>query len=446
MGGRADVVSKRLLTPFGLRTLEPGHPDFKAQYFGDLRARDAAYHQGTVWAWLIGPFIDAWLRVHPGEHAAGADVSWCVRCPLERGVHRQHQRGLRRDRAARAPGLYRTGLERRRSPPLSHSCRMPTEGLVSRRSRSRCPRRRGWRHVHRLGAASSFRPPASRGAASPSRWSQQRDGYFVDEVPGARAGQRYWFQVDNAASSGSGIPVSARGCLQALRRSSIPRRSPGPMSDGAARLPRIETSSTRCTSARSRRPGRGAPRVHSCSDWRTSASRHSRSCRWRSSPGRFGWGYDGVFLFAPFHEYGTPDDARVFINDAHRLGLSVILDVVYNHLGPVGNVLPEFSDWYFAEHETDWGRGFNLDGPHSGPVREFMRANVRHWIREYHFDGLRFDAIHSMHDRSPEHIVHELTRHARAWRTSTSVHRCRERGAGRGVPRRWRRSGAWRAR
>jgi maltooligosyltrehalose trehalohydrolase len=129
--------------------------------------------------------------------------------------------------------------------------------------------------------------------------------------------------------------------------------------------------------------------------------------------GRFGWGYDGVYLSAPFHEYGTPDDARVFINDAHRLGLSVILDVVYNHLGPVGNFLSEFSDWYFAEHDTDWGRGFNIDGPHSEPVREFMRANVRQWIHEYHFDGLRFDAIHSMVDGSREHIVHELTRHAR---------------------------------
>ena len=74
----------------------------------------------------------------------------------------------------------------------------------------------------------------------------------------------------------------------------------------------------------------------------------------------------------------------------------------------------EFSDWYFAEHETDWGRGFNLDGQHSEPVRAFMRANVRHWIDEYRFDGLRFDAVHSIADRSNEHILHELTRHARA--------------------------------
>ena len=96
------------------------------------------------------------------------------------------------------------------------------------------------------------------------------------------------------------------------------------------------------------------------------------------------------------------------------LGSAVILDVVYNHLGPVGSVLHEYSDWYFAEHETEWGRGFNLDGQHSEPVRAFMRANVRHWIDEYHVDGLRFDAVHSIVDRSPEHIVHELTRHARA--------------------------------
>ena len=86
-----DVVTQRLLTPFGLRTLDPDHPDFKAQYFGDLRARDAAYHQGTVWAWLIGPFIDAWLRVHPGRRASGAGVSRRVRRPSERRLHRQHQ-------------------------------------------------------------------------------------------------------------------------------------------------------------------------------------------------------------------------------------------------------------------------------------------------------------------------------------------------------------------
>jgi maltooligosyltrehalose trehalohydrolase len=126
--------------------------------------------------------------------------------------------------------------------------------------------------------------------------------------------------------------------------------------------------------------------------------------------GRFGWGYDGVFLFAPFHEYGAPDDARRFVDEAHRLGLAVILDVVYNHIGPVGSVLNDFSPWYFSDHDTEWGRGFNFDGTHSAAVRQFVRANVRHWVREYHVDGLRFDAAHSIEDRSSEHIVNELTR------------------------------------
>ncbi|HEY7189858.1 MAG TPA: malto-oligosyltrehalose trehalohydrolase [Vicinamibacterales bacterium] len=126
--------------------------------------------------------------------------------------------------------------------------------------------------------------------------------------------------------------------------------------------------------------------------------------------GRFGWGYDGVFFFAPFHHYGTPDDAKRFIDAAHAAGLAVILDVVYNHIGPVGSVLQDFGDQYFAAHESEWGRGFNLDGADAAPVRQFMRANVLHWIADYHFDGLRFDAIHAVVDRSPEHLIDELTR------------------------------------
>ena len=90
-----DVVRERLVTPVGLRSLAPGHPDYKPQYYGDLRARDAAYHQGTVWAWLIGPFIDAYLRVYPGDFA-GARVSGGLREPSQRGGGRHDQRNLRR--------------------------------------------------------------------------------------------------------------------------------------------------------------------------------------------------------------------------------------------------------------------------------------------------------------------------------------------------------------
>lgn len=132
-------------------------------------------------------------------------------------------------------------------------------------------------------------------------------------------------------------------------------------------------------------------------------------------PGRFGWGYDGVFLFAPHHGYGQPDDLRRFVDTAHRAGVSVILDVVYNHLGPDGNVLGAYSPDYFSrKHTTEWGDALNFDGPGSEPVRALVLANVRHWIEEYHVDGFRFDATQSIHDDGPDHVLAALAREARA--------------------------------
>jgi maltooligosyltrehalose trehalohydrolase len=132
-------------------------------------------------------------------------------------------------------------------------------------------------------------------------------------------------------------------------------------------------------------------------------------------PGQFGWGYDGVNLFAPTRLYGRPDDLRAFIDAAHAAGLGVILDVVYNHLGPDGNYLREFSGHFFStRHHTDWGEAINFDGPEAGPVREFYLANARYWIDEFHFDGLRLDATQDIVDDSPEHIVAAVTRTARA--------------------------------
>ena len=118
-------------------------------------------------------------------------------------------------------------------------------------------------------------------------------------------------------------------------------------------------------------------------------------------PGRFGWGYDGVNLFAPTRLYGTPDDCRRFVDRAHALGLGVILDVVYNHFGPDGNYLVQFSPEYFtARYTTDWGEAINFDDEHAGPVREFFLANARYWIDEFHFDGLRLDATQNIYDSS----------------------------------------------
>ena len=131
-------------------------------------------------------------------------------------------------------------------------------------------------------------------------------------------------------------------------------------------------------------------------------------------PGRFGWGYDGVDLFAPAHLYGTPDDLRAFIDRAHALGLGVILDVVYNHFGPDGNYLGVYSDDYInRQRGNEWGDSINFDGENSGPVREFFITNGRYWIEEFHFDGFRFDATQSIQDKSEEYIVGAIGRAAR---------------------------------
>ncbi len=129
--------------------------------------------------------------------------------------------------------------------------------------------------------------------------------------------------------------------------------------------------------------------------------------------GRFGWGYDGVCLYAPTHLYGTPDDLRGFVDRAHALGLGVILDVVYNHVGPDGNYLEDFSPDYFTDQYTnDWGRAINFEGP--AAARDFFVENAAYWIAELHFDGLRLDATQDIHDASAEHVIATIVRRARA--------------------------------
>jgi maltooligosyltrehalose trehalohydrolase len=131
-------------------------------------------------------------------------------------------------------------------------------------------------------------------------------------------------------------------------------------------------------------------------------------------PGRWGWGYDGVDLYAPCRLYGKPDDMRRFVDRAHNLGLGVILDVVYNHLGPDGNYLGAFAKTYFSrQHKTDWGEAINYDGPDNGPVREFFVSNAGYWIEEYHLDGLRLDATQNIYDDSSDHILAAIGRRVR---------------------------------
>jgi maltooligosyltrehalose trehalohydrolase len=139
--------------------------------------------------------------------------------------------------------------------------------------------------------------------------------------------------------------------------------------------------------------------------------------------GPFGWGYDGVNLFAPTRLYGSPDELRAFVDRAHALGLGVILDVVYNHFGPSGNYLSKFSPHYTTgRHTNEWGDAINFDGEMNAPVREFFTCNAAYWISEFHFDGLRLDATQAIHDTSRTHVIAELARAARKAAGKRSVY------------------------
>ena len=125
-------------------------------------------------------------------------------------------------------------------------------------------------------------------------------------------------------------------------------------------------------------------------------------------PGRHGWGYDGAGLWAVHEPYGGPAGLQAFVDAAHERELGVLLDVVYNHLGPDGNYLGMFGPYFTDRHHTPWGSALNLDGPDSDPVRDFVVENALHWLRDFHLDGLRLDAVHELHDERALPILEEL--------------------------------------
>jgi len=120
------------------------------------------------------------------------------------------------------------------------------------------------------------------------------------------------------------------------------------------------------------------------------------------------WGYDATYPYAPHHSYGGPEGLKKLINACHLQGLCVIVDVVYNHLGPEGNYLAQFGHYFTDSYKTPWGEAINYDGPHSDPVREYFIHNALHWLVEYHVDALRLDAIHAIFDKSALHILKEI--------------------------------------
>jgi maltooligosyltrehalose trehalohydrolase len=137
--------------------------------------------------------------------------------------------------------------------------------------------------------------------------------------------------------------------------------------------------------------------------------------------GERGWGYDGVDLFAPHHGYGGPDGLKRLIDACHRRGIGVVLDVVYNHVGPAGNYLSEYGPYFSDHHRTNWGPAVNFNGPGSDEVRKFFVDNAAMWLRDYHADGLRLDAVHAIVDDSAHHVLEQLVEQVDA--LAAQVHR-----------------------
>ena len=142
-----------------------------------------------------------------------------------------------------------------------------------------------------------------------------------------------------------------------------------------------------------------------------------------AAPGRWNWGYDGVLPFAPYAPYGRPEDLKRLVDAAHERGLMVLLDVVYNHFGPDGNYLGHYAQQFFtARHKTPWGNAIDFDGTSSAVVRQFFIHNALYWLEEYHFDGLRLDAVHAIVDESDPSFLRELAAAVHGLQTSRAVH------------------------
>ncbi len=140
-------------------------------------------------------------------------------------------------------------------------------------------------------------------------------------------------------------------------------------------------------------------------------------------PGRRNWGYDGVLPYAPDSSYGRPEDLKALVEAAHARGVMVFLDCVYNHFGPDGNYLAAYAPQFFTDrYKTPWGAAVSFDGPGSQAVREFVIQNALYWVREFHLDGLRIDAVHAIFDSSPKHVLAELAERVRAAAPDRHLH------------------------
>ena len=243
--------------------------------------------------------------------------------------------------------------------------------------------------------------------------SLERDseGFFAGQVKGAAAGDRYWFQLDGSRRRPD--PVSRYQPEGPHGPSAIVDPSIFAWSDAAWRGIEPEGQVLYEMHVGTFTPeGTWASAMSHLADLARLGVTVIEMMPVADFAGRWGWGYDGVNLYAPTRLYGTPDDLRRFVDCAHALGLGVILDVVYNHLGPDGNYLNDFSSDYFtSRYSNDWGSAINFEGPR--PARDFFVENPAYWVDEFHMDGFRLDATHDVRDASDEHVLAEQAAVAR---------------------------------
>ena len=235
-------------------------------------------------------------------------------------------------------------------------------------------------------------------------------GYWQADVP-ARAGQDYKYSLDGAAGlpdpRSRWQPAGVHGASQVLESRVAAAQLPLHNSFRAAPLDQaiiyelhVGTFTPEGTyaAAQTKLP-------HLCELGVT----HLELMPLATFPGQRGWGYDGVDLFAPFPAYGTPSELAAFVRACHACGLAVLLDVVYNHLGPDGNYLASYGSYFTDRYKTGWGAAINYDGPHSDEVRRFVIDNALMWLRDYEIDGLRLDAVHAIFSFEAVHLLEDLS-------------------------------------
>jgi maltooligosyltrehalose trehalohydrolase len=237
--------------------------------------------------------------------------------------------------------------------------------------------------------------------------SPSENGWWGVDVPDAGSGTEYRFVVDGGARlpgpRSSWQPHGVHGPSRVVDHAAFPwsdqRSQPPPLAAGVIYELHVGTFTPE---------GTFASAIERLAHLIDLGVTHVELMPVAEFSGARGWGYDGVDLFAPHHAYGGPDGLKRLVNACHERGLAVLLDVVYNHLGPVGNYLGRFGPYFTDRYATPWGEAVNFDGRGSDEVRRFVFDNARAWLEDYHIDGLRVDAVHAIFDRSALHVLEEL--------------------------------------